>query len=224
MIQLALLNVYIPSWRVERVRWPSLEYLASPYYLFGQLCLNCTRPWRGVRVTKKGGIAWRTLSEENATYIYLPQIGNPRQTKVRVYHRSPIWWSPMSVSVNWDYLQEQKWLQDTSLTKAPSAWVMAHTAGNLEHTVQPASSSAVWRGTWVGIMLFQAVQLILESSLGSASFCLRWGSQLPPPSHSDWEGPSESGHFQGLPEAVLSCLRSFPAGWNVSILEETVTG
>ena len=35
-----------------------------------------------------------------------------------------------------------------------------------------------------------------------------------------------SGRFQGLPKGVLSCLpsclRSFPAGWNVSILEETV--
>jgi hypothetical protein len=35
------------------------------------------------------------------------------------------------------------------------------------------------------------------------------------------EGPSESRQFQGLPEAILSCLlsvlRNFPGEWNVSI-------
>lgn len=40
-------------------------------------------------------------------------------------------------------------------------------------------------------------------------------------------GPSESGHFQGLPKAPLSCLpscsRRFPAGYSVSIREEAVT-
>jgi hypothetical protein len=40
-------------------------------------------------------------------------------------------------------------------------------------------------------------------------------------------GPSESGQFQGVLEAVLSCLPSclkmFPAGWDVSISEETTT-
>ena len=38
--------------------------------------------------------------------------------------------------------------------------------------------------------------------------------------YSGREGPSESGQFQGLPEALLSCLlpvlRSIPVGWNVS--------
>jgi hypothetical protein len=40
------------------------------------------------------------------------------------------------------------------------------------------------------------------------------------------ERPSESGQFQGLPEAILrylpSCLRSFPEDWNVSLSEKTV--
>lgn len=44
--------------------------------------------------------------------------------------------------------------------------------------------------------------------------------------HSGRERPSESGQFQRVPEAILSylssCLKSFPAEWNVSILEETV--
>ena len=38
-------------------------------------------------------------------------------------------------------------------------------------------------------------------------------------------GPGESGQFQGLPEATLSwlpsCLKSFPAGCNIAISEET---
>lgn len=41
------------------------------------------------------------------------------------------------------------------------------------------------------------------------------------------EGPSESGQFQGLPGALLSCLpsclRSFSVERNVSILQKTVT-
>ena len=40
------------------------------------------------------------------------------------------------------------------------------------------------------------------------------------------EGPSASGQFQELPEAhcelFTSVLKSFPAGWNVSVSEVTV--
>jgi hypothetical protein len=47
--------------------------------------------------------------------------------------------------------------------------------------------------------------------------CGKWGL---------WGG-SDSGQFQGLPEAILSCsppcLKSFSGGWNVYISKETVT-
>jgi hypothetical protein len=56
----------------------------------------------------------------------------------------------------------------------------------------------------------------LQSERGSSTFI----------THSAREGPGESAQFQGLLEAILSCLPScskrFLAGGNVSILEETV--
>lgn len=111
--------------------------------------------------------------------------------------------------------------------------------GTLEHTAQPAGSSTSCRmpqlvytssgqflllpGSWSGFRVFQTLSKSLLC--GSASFSLR--GTLTFAVCSGRKGPSESSQFQGFPEAHMSCLtsylRSLPEGWNVSVLEETIT-
>ena len=94
-------------------------------------------------------------------------------------------------------------------------------------------------GTSVVLNLFQVTQPVSASGLSllCSLACLTTFSEAQLPSvwkrlsdlivSSGREGPRESGHFQGLSEALLnslpSQLKSFPAEWNVPISEETVT-
>ena len=117
--------------------------------------------------------------------------------------------------------------------------------GNQGHTAQPAENSPDWRepfpsdcskllpwkvcwflllpSCWSGLRIFFTASLVWESSQlnpvweGLSAFIAYYGG----------EEPSESGQFQGLLEVLLSCLpfclKSFPAAWNVSFSEVTVT-
>lgn len=105
----------------------------------------------------------------------------------------------------------------------------AHKAGHLELPAKPVGSSTGWRISrcLIGLNHFQEAQIV------SASFYqLTWSQPFiafiaSGNYYSGWEGQSESCWFQGLPEALSSCLcscfKNFPTGWNVSISMQTVT-
>jgi hypothetical protein len=69
--------------------------------------------------------------------------------------------------------------------------------------------------------VFQVAALIWESFFAA---WLRWLSTSCI-AYYGWEENNKSGQFQGLPEALVSCLPlclgSFPAEWKVSILKKT---
>lgn len=125
------------------------------------------------------------------------------------------------------YLQKQKWLKDNCVTNAhPSMGDSSQNLANPGHTAQPAGSAAGWRVSFlVGLNLFQAVLagfcffqtagLVSSSSLqlsSSENLCNSgsslWEGLSAFLSYSGREEPSESAHFQGLPEAILNCLPS----------------
>lgn len=82
---------------------------------------------------------------------------------------------------------------------APKSW-------EYEHTAQPVGSSTS------KVVSFPLPRSWARLCLPCSLYCL--------------EGPGQSGQSRGLPETILSCfpscLRHFPEGWNVSILEEAV--
>jgi hypothetical protein len=87
---------------------------------------------------------------------------------------------------------------------SPQHGVTAHSAGNLELTAQPAGRSTGWRLSLPndsGLNLFQVCSQSLLCS--SASFILR-GTRRSLVCLGR-KGSNESGQFQGLPEAILSC-------------------
>lgn len=123
----------------------------------------------------------------------------------------------------------------------------AHKAGNLEHIVQPAGSSnrlvLSWCLGWskpppgssAGFCFFMEAILISESilccfSAGIAFLAARlhfiWEGLRARTSYSGSEGlmdPVNFRDFLKLLSCLPSCLRSLPAGWNVSISKETIT-
>ena len=125
------------------------------------------------------------------------------------YHLSPTWWTMSFIAVTHRSMGGELLIGVSNADVSPkptSTWVTAHAAGHLEHTSQPAGSTAWWR------VPFQVLRLIAFF----AAWCV-------------WEELSarclllsgrahELDHLGGLPEAVLSCLRSwvrsFPSGWN----------
>lgn len=74
----------------------------------------------------------------------------------------------------------------------------------------------------IGLHIFPAAALVSKSSLQLGLF--ERDSQQLVLFTLGKKGPRESARFEGLREAILSylpsSLRSFPARWNVSILEE----
>lgn len=192
---------------------------------------------------------WQTFSGE-IQHIHTSklQIGNPWQSKIQIPPKSSLltqWVLVGLLTGIWvrSYLQEQKWLKDSCVTKATSGdgsqswepgahWIACRQLSRLENVL----SSCL-----IGLSLLQTALLV------SAPKKLVWSQSLPcslPESllssaelfwerisafitYSGREGHSEFCPFQGLPEAFLSCLspclKSFPARWNVSILVEIVT-
>lgn len=95
-----------------------------------------------------------------------------------------------------DYLQEYKGSKGSCNTKTHPIMSDSSKIGNLESSLQAAS---------------------LIPPRGTPAFI----------TYSSREGRRESGQVQRLPKPILSCLppslKTFPAGWNVLISEETNT-
>lgn len=116
--------------------------------------------------------------------------------------------------------RSRNYSKTAALPRPTPAWVTAHRALNLEHTAQPTGIPTGWRvsfpgasGAWnlfqaaglVSVFIFFAAWCIWEFSL-QLGFALLRG--IPSFYCSPWqEGPSESGQFWGVCEA-LSALSS----------------
>lgn len=134
--------------------------------------------------------------------------------------QSQIWWT---IEFHWGCLQECGWWviysalkTVTSITKCPpqhGGQIMK--TGNLKCTVQHRGCSTGWRlsfpGDSVYLSFFQVAQQI---SASCRWYCVVWASSrqltspknflggvLPAPKHFERKGLSESGKFQGFPEA-----------------------
>ena len=116
------------------------------------------------------------------------------------------------------YLQEQKWLKGSSITKAHPGWVTAHkswdgapctTCNQLNRLDSVLSRCLSWSNFFQAAQLVfdSSKQLVSESSL-ELSFILSWEGLSAFIVYSRRAGPSESGQFQGLPETILWCLAS----------------
>jgi hypothetical protein len=100
------------------------------------------------------------------------------------------------------YLQEQKWLKDSCIPKAPSAWMTAHRSGRLT-LVSISSRRLSWSllpGGWSGFR--SSLWLGFPESLLYCSALLPLRGIVAFIAHSGKERPSESGKAQGLPEAI----------------------
>ena len=114
------------------------------------------------------------------------------------------------------YLQEQKWLKGSCITKACASMTDRSQSWDSGSHCTACSSSTGWRvsfpGASVGLNLFQVTRLVSASSrqldwsqrLLCSSACLR-GTLSNFIAYSGREGLSEPSWFLGLPEAVLSC-------------------
>jgi hypothetical protein len=146
--------------------------------------------------------------------------------------------------LDWGYLQESRWgvtyrsRNDSKTAASPRsipAWV---TDSSHLHSLQVAQQAEElsFPGDSVGLNLWQAALLVpvssrelvwsQSSSQLSSLFCLR-GTLCFYDLLSQWGGGSnEFGHFQGLLEAIFSCLtilfKELPAGCGVLVSEETV--
>lgn len=117
------------------------------------------------------------------------------------------------------YLQQQKWFKDGCITKAHPAWATA------QKSWEPGAHCTVFRQLnrfdVAGFYFFHAAGLVFESL--QFSFISSWRDSAFI-AYSLKKGPSEFGQFQGLHEAVVSCLpsylRPFPARCKCSNLKE----
>lgn len=115
---------------------------------------------------------------------------------------------------------------DSSQSRDPGAQCTACRQLNMLKSVLPRcrSWSKPLLSSSADVCFFQGAGLVSGSSLqlglSESLLCNFMAS-------SGREGPSESHPFGGFSGAILSCLpfnlRSFPAGWNVSVSDEAVT-
>ena len=123
------------------------------------------------------------------------------------------------------YFQECRWegtyrSRSDSQTGITTGWRLSFPSDSCLNLFQPAWLVRAFSRQFVWSCFLFVCLFVLKLGLSKHHFealLLILGGEV----------PTESGHFQGLPEAnvscSLSCLRSFPAGWNVLISEEVFT-
>jgi len=119
-------------------------------------------------------------------------------------------------------LQAQKWFKDTWEPRLHCT--ACRKLNRLENILSRRLSwSKPLPGSSTGFCFFPAVGLV-SWVFAAAWFIWQWLSAVSI-AYSGSKGSSKFGQFQGLPEAIMtclpSCLISFPAEWNVLISEET---
>lgn len=169
------------------------------------------------------GIVWQSFSSGATahTFLHPTKGGNPRQS--RVHLGEPM--SPVGVTYRRTVTATRMTQRQLHSHSAPPEWGTACRQLNRLKSVLPRclSWSKPLPGSSAGVCFFQGAGLVSGSSLQLGlceSLCNFMAS-------SGREGPSESHLFGGFSEAIIGCLpfrlRSFPAGWNVSVSDEAVT-
>ena len=160
----------------------------------------------------------KTFPGRHNTHIYSPQNQRPCQTKLcilpnsNLVNKRVLLGLPTGIWVSGN-LQKQKWLRDTCITKAHASmgdssqsWAPG-THCTARRQLSGVENVLSKRASWSQ----QAASLVWESLQPCLSQVfvawLSWALLLVAGlvcCRREW--PSESGQFQGLPEAILSCL------------------